>query len=106
MDELFDFFEQMAKKAKSVELDIAILQNKMKDKADAEKKDEKAAKEKEVKEKNNSKSEPKSKEEIRIVSSTSTEPMTRLRKDESEARDAIENPEMTFVEDRINDIFK
>lgn len=41
----------------------------------------------------------------RIISSTTPEPMTRLRKDVGELKQAEEDPVGQFLKDRLNDIF-
>jgi len=86
--ELTEYFEELSAKIRSAKTDIEILAAKV------QKEDKK---EKENKE---------DKENKRIISSTTIEPITRLRKDLSEVKNEQENPEIQFAIDRINDAFK
>jgi len=83
MDKLSDYFEDILGKIKEAETDINILIKKIKEEGGSKVKNNK-----------------------RIISSTSLEPMTRLRKDVAEVKNAQENPHEQFVIDKINDIFK
>jgi hypothetical protein len=92
MSDLFDYFEEMGNKVKSVQMDIDATVAKLQkegEKKDADKKDDK-----------------KDKSNKRVFSSNSIEPVTRLRKDVNEVNKAKENPEIQFIKDRIGDIFK
>lgn len=84
--ELTEYFEELSAKIRSAKTDIEILTVKV---------------QKENKEKGKD-----TKENKRIISSTTIEPATRLRKDLSEVKNEQENPEIQFAIDRINDAFK
>lgn len=84
--ELTGYFEELSSKIRSAKTDIEILVVKIQKE---DKKEEKVPK-----------------ENKRIISSTTIEPVTRLRKDLSEVKNGQENPEIQFAIDRINDAFK
>jgi len=84
--ELTEYFEELSAKIHSEKKDIEILA------AKAQKEDKEKGKG--------------TKENKRIISSTTIEPATRLRKDLSEVKNEQENPEIQFAIDRINDAFK
>jgi len=84
--ELTEYFEELSAKIRSAKTDIEILAAKV--------------------QKEDKKEDKNTKENKRIISSTTIEPVTRLRKDLSEIKNKQENPEIQFVIDRINDAFK
>jgi hypothetical protein len=84
--ELTEYFEELSAKIRSAKTDIEILAAKV---------------QKENKEKGKD-----TKENKKLISSTTIEPVTRLRKDLSEVKNEQENPEIQFAIDRINDAFK
>jgi len=83
---LTEYFEELSSKIRSAKTDIQILAAKV--------------------QKEDKKEEKGTKENKRIISSTTIEPVTRLRKDLSEVKNEQENPEIQFAIDRINDAFK
>ena len=83
MGDLFDYFEEMGDKIKSVQRDIDTTITKLQKEGDKDSKSDK-----------------------RVISSNAIEPVTRLRKNVNEVNEAKENPEMQFIKDRIEDIFK
>lgn len=91
MQELVDIFENAKQRIESIKQEILILSDEMR--------------EKKVKEKEGEKNKDDSSSK-RIYSKLSIEPMTRLRKDVKEVKEAEENPEIQFVVDKLGDIFK
>ena len=83
MDNLSSYFEDLLGKVNKTKADINIMIKKIEDDGGSEKKDDK-----------------------RIISSSSIEPMTRLRKNVNEVKNAQENPYEQFIIDRVNDVFK
>jgi hypothetical protein len=83
MDNLSSYFEDLLGKINKTKADINIMIKKIEDDGGSEKKDDK-----------------------RIISSSSIEPMTRLRKNVNEVKNAQENPYEQFIIDRVNDVFK
>ena len=83
MDNLSSYFEDILGKINKTKADINIMIKKIEDDGGSEKKDDK-----------------------RIISSSSIEPMTRLRKNVNEVKNAQENPYEQFIIDRVNDVFK
>jgi hypothetical protein len=90
MSDLFDYFEEMSGKIKEVQIDInaTIVKLQKEGNDNKDKKDKKEGK------------------DNRIISSNAIEPVTRLRSSVNEVNSAKENPEIQFIQDRIEDIFK
>jgi len=79
MSDLFEYFEEMGNKIKGVQTDILATIVKLEEEGKSDK---------------------------RVISKNSIEPVTRLRSSVNEVNDAKENPEIQFIKDSINDIFK
>lgn len=79
MSDLFDYFEEMATKMEEVQKDIDATVIKL---------------------------QKEGKSDSRVISKQTIEPATRLRGSINEVNEAKENPDMQFIKDRIDDIFK
>ena len=90
MSEISNYFDDLLDRVKNIKIDIGITIKKIKSEDDN---------------KYNNK-EDNSKKDKRIISSTKLEPMTRLRRDMNEIKNAQESPNTQFIIDKINDAFK